>query len=82
MPICSGITAPGAGLACTFCGRSQRKVRKLVAGNAALGKLADSHLVGLIEPEDIAAMALFLASDESGKVTGQVYPVDSGATIA
>jgi hypothetical protein len=24
--------APGAGLACTFCGRSQREVRKLVAG--------------------------------------------------
>ena len=24
--------APSAGLACTFCGRSQRKVRKLVAG--------------------------------------------------
>jgi hypothetical protein len=24
--------APGAGLACTFCGRSQHKVRKLVAG--------------------------------------------------
>jgi NAD(P)-dependent dehydrogenase (short-subunit alcohol dehydrogenase family) len=58
------------------------RVRNLVAGNAALGKLADSHLVGLIEPEDIAAMALFLASDESGKVTGQVYPVDSGVTIS
>jgi hypothetical protein len=24
--------APGAGLACTFCGRSQRQVRKLIAG--------------------------------------------------
>jgi NAD(P)-dependent dehydrogenase (short-subunit alcohol dehydrogenase family) len=58
------------------------RVKVLVAGNAALGKLADSHLVGLIEPEDIASMALFLASDESGKVTGQVYPVDSGVTIS
>jgi enoyl-[acyl-carrier-protein] reductase (NADH) len=27
-------------------------------------------------------MALFLASDESRKVTGQVYPVDSGVTIS
>src|SRR5262244_2246649 len=41
------------------------RVRKLVAGNAALTKLADSHLLGLIEPTDIANMAVFLASDES-----------------
>jgi NAD(P)-dependent dehydrogenase (short-subunit alcohol dehydrogenase family) len=58
------------------------RVVALVAGNASLGKLGDSHLVGLIEPEDIANMALFLASDESRKVTGHVYPVDSGVTIS
>jgi len=58
------------------------RVRKLVAGNAALDKLANSHLVGLIEPEDIANMAAFLASDESRMVTGHVYPVDSGVTIS
>ncbi len=58
------------------------RVRALVAGNAALGNLADSHLMGLIEPEDIADMAVFLASDESRVVTGHVYPVDSGVTIS
>jgi NAD(P)-dependent dehydrogenase (short-subunit alcohol dehydrogenase family) len=58
------------------------RVRRLVAGNLALGKLADSHLLGLIEPEDIAHMALYLASDESRMVTGQVLPVDSGVTIS
>jgi NAD(P)-dependent dehydrogenase (short-subunit alcohol dehydrogenase family) len=58
------------------------RVAKLVAGNAALDKMAKSHLLGLIEPEDIAAMALFLASDESRKVTGQIYPVDSGIIIS
>jgi NAD(P)-dependent dehydrogenase (short-subunit alcohol dehydrogenase family) len=58
------------------------RVRKLVAGNAALTRLADSHLLGLIEPEDIAQMAVFLASDESSKITGHVYPVDSGVTIS
>jgi NAD(P)-dependent dehydrogenase (short-subunit alcohol dehydrogenase family) len=58
------------------------RVAKLVAGNAALDKLADSHLLGLIDPEDIANMALFLASDETRKVTGQIYPVDSGVTIS
>jgi NAD(P)-dependent dehydrogenase (short-subunit alcohol dehydrogenase family) len=58
------------------------RVRALVAGNTALDKLAQSHLVGLIEPEDIADMAVFLASDESRVVTGHVYPVDSGVTIS
>jgi NAD(P)-dependent dehydrogenase (short-subunit alcohol dehydrogenase family) len=58
------------------------RVRKLVAGNAALTRLAEAHLLGLIEPQDIADMALFLASDESRMVTGQIYPVDSGVTIS
>lgn len=58
------------------------RVRRLVAGNPALTKLADSHLLGLIEPEDIANAALYLASDESRMVTGQVVPVDSGVTIS
>jgi NAD(P)-dependent dehydrogenase (short-subunit alcohol dehydrogenase family) len=58
------------------------RVRALVAGNPALDKLANSHLVGLIEPGDIANMAVFLASDESRMVTGHVYPVDSGVTIS
>jgi NAD(P)-dependent dehydrogenase (short-subunit alcohol dehydrogenase family) len=42
----------------------------------------DSHLLGLIEPEDIASMALYLASDDSRMITGQVLPVDSGVTIS
>ncbi len=58
------------------------RVKKLVAGNSALDKLANSHLLGFIEPEDIANMAVFLASDETRKVTGHIYPVDSGAIIS
>ena len=58
------------------------RVRKLMAGNAAIDKLANSHLLGLIEATDIADMALFLASDASRMITGQVYPVDSGVTIS
>jgi NAD(P)-dependent dehydrogenase (short-subunit alcohol dehydrogenase family) len=58
------------------------RVRTLMKGNAAVERLAKSHLLGLIEPEDIAAMALYLASDESRMVTGQVLPVDSGVTIS
>jgi NAD(P)-dependent dehydrogenase (short-subunit alcohol dehydrogenase family) len=51
-------------------------------GNAALSRLADFHLLGLIDPDDIASIALYLASDESRMVTGQVLPVDSGVTIS
>ncbi|MDE2005203.1 MAG: SDR family oxidoreductase [Rhodospirillales bacterium] len=58
------------------------RVKSLLAGNTALDKLARSHLLGLIAPEDIANAALFLASAESRMVTGQILPVDSGVTIS
>jgi len=58
------------------------RVKRLIVGNAALTRLADSHLLGLIEPSDIANTALYLACDESRMVTGQVLPVDSGVTIS
>ena len=32
--------------------------------------------------DEMAAAALFLASDESSKVTGHIYPVDSGVIIS
>jgi NAD(P)-dependent dehydrogenase (short-subunit alcohol dehydrogenase family) len=32
------------------------------------------------QPEEIAAMALFLASDEASYVNGQAFPVDGGLT--
>jgi NAD(P)-dependent dehydrogenase (short-subunit alcohol dehydrogenase family) len=37
-------------------------------------------LLGASEPEDIARMALYLASDESRRVTGAILPMDSGAS--
>jgi NAD(P)-dependent dehydrogenase (short-subunit alcohol dehydrogenase family) len=58
------------------------RVKKLMAGNAAIDQLAKSHLLGLIAPEDIANAALFLASEEARMITGQILPVDSGVTIA
>jgi NAD(P)-dependent dehydrogenase (short-subunit alcohol dehydrogenase family) len=45
------------------------RVKRLIAGNPALTRLADSHLLGSIEPDDIASTALYLASDESRMVT-------------
>jgi NAD(P)-dependent dehydrogenase (short-subunit alcohol dehydrogenase family) len=50
------------------------------SGNAT-ERIAASHLLGLGQPIHIANMAVYLASDEAAITTGQVYPVDSGATI-
>ncbi|SEB25305.1 SDR family NAD(P)-dependent oxidoreductase [Variovorax sp. YR216] len=41
-----------------------------------------SHLLGPIEIEDLTHMALFLASDESKRITGRIELVDSGATAS
>lgn len=45
-------------------------------------RLAEQHLVGLAEPDDVAMAALFLASDESTRTTGHILQVDSGLTIS
>jgi NAD(P)-dependent dehydrogenase (short-subunit alcohol dehydrogenase family) len=37
-------------------------------------------LLGASTPEDVADMALYLASEESRKVTGAILPMDSGAS--
>ncbi len=42
--------------------------------------LVKKSLLGPGEPEDVAQLALFLASDESVRITGAIMPVDSGAT--
>ncbi|MFC7526408.1 SDR family NAD(P)-dependent oxidoreductase [Parapedobacter sp. GCM10030251] len=42
-------------------------------------KLAKTQPIGrMAQPEEIAAMALFLCSDEAGFITGNDYPVDGG----
>ncbi|MDF0545113.1 SDR family oxidoreductase [Sphingobium sp. H39-3-25] len=41
----------------------------------------DSHLLGLIEPAEVARTVLYLATEDSSKTTGQVLVVDSGLTI-
>jgi NAD(P)-dependent dehydrogenase (short-subunit alcohol dehydrogenase family) len=58
------------------------RVKKLMAGNPAIEKLARSHLLGLIEPQDVANAALYLACEESRMVTGQLLSVDSGVTVS
>lgn len=42
----------------------------------------DAYLLGIADPIDVANAALFLASDESRRTTGQKLPVDSGILIS
>src|SRR6185436_8058868 len=57
------------------------RVKRLLAGNKDIEKLASTHLLGLGQPIHIANMAVYLASDEAEITTGQVLSVDSGVTI-
>src|SRR5262245_13608580 len=57
------------------------RVKRLLAGNKSIEKLASSHLLGLGQPIHVANMAVYLASDEAAITTGQILSVDSGVTI-
>jgi NAD(P)-dependent dehydrogenase (short-subunit alcohol dehydrogenase family) len=56
-------------------------VNKLVAAGMIDQTLMDRHLLGLLEPEYVARAALFLASDASRGMTGQISVIDSGASM-
>lgn len=60
--------------------RTPRVEVSLDAGKI-LAPLIERHLLGLAEPVDVAHMAVYLASDESRVVTGQILAIDSGVTI-
>ncbi len=56
-------------------------IAKNYAGNEAemFDKLSKSQPIGRMgKPEEIASLALFLASDEAGFITGCDYPIDGG----
>ncbi len=67
--------APGAVLT--------ERVRALMAAGNDSGPdeaMARRHILGLGEPEHVASVALFFASEDSRWVTGQILPVDGGAS--
>jgi NAD(P)-dependent dehydrogenase (short-subunit alcohol dehydrogenase family) len=57
------------------------RVKTLMKDAKDIDKLAQTHLLGLGQPEHMAEMAVHLASDESIITTGQVISVDSGVSI-
>jgi NAD(P)-dependent dehydrogenase (short-subunit alcohol dehydrogenase family) len=69
----ANVVAPGAVMT--------ERVRKMFESDGNLEASRARHLLGLCEPEHIAAAAAYLASDDSAMMTGQVVPVDSGFTV-
>jgi len=53
-------------------------VKRFLNDDPGVKAMVEKHLLGLGVPDDIANMALFLASDEARIVTGAIFPVDSG----
>ena len=66
--------APGA--------TATERVLKLLKDDGVTSKSLDGQLFGLVQPEDIAQAALYLASDESRSTTGHILAVDGGLTIS
>jgi len=59
------------------------RVMKLVADDGGIvQKTLDRQFLGWSEPEDVAKAALFLASDESRVITGQILAIDGGFTVS
>ncbi len=50
-------------------------------GGALSAEMAQRHLLGALDPLDVAYAVLYFASDESRKTTGQILAVDSGFTM-
>lgn len=66
----SNLIAPGAVLS----GRMERFIRD----DPRVREAVSRHLLGLPQPEEVAALALYLASDESAHMTGAEIALDGG----
>ena len=54
------------------------RIAAMVASSPAARKAVEAQPLGLIEPLEIAALAVFLASDESRSITAETFPIRAG----
>jgi len=57
-----------------FAGRAQISGKSLAEVRAA--SMAEQSIKAMIDPKDIAALAVFLASDAAKSISDQVLPID------
>jgi NAD(P)-dependent dehydrogenase (short-subunit alcohol dehydrogenase family) len=57
---------------------STERILAMIAANPAAKKAVDVQPLGLIDPLEIGYAAVFLASDESRSITGEVLPIGAG----
>lgn len=58
--------------------RTQRQVDKWITPELEAAQMLKQTLPDWVQPQDVANMAVFLASDEARMCTGQVFTVDAG----
>ena len=63
-------------------GTATERVLGRLGGDLTKSRLANKHLLGFSQPEDVAYAVLYLASDEARTTTGHTMVVDSGLTIS
>jgi NAD(P)-dependent dehydrogenase (short-subunit alcohol dehydrogenase family) len=62
-------------------GTRTERVQKRIDEGRISSKVVDAHLLGFVDPIDVANAVLYLGSDESKSTTGHILAVDSGYTI-
>jgi NAD(P)-dependent dehydrogenase (short-subunit alcohol dehydrogenase family) len=54
------------------------RILAMIAANPAARKAVEVQPLGLIDPVQIAQLAVFLGSEESGAITGEIFPISGG----
>lgn len=58
------------------------RINRFLVEDANIAAQSKMHLLGFVDPQDVAKLALYLASDDSRLMTGQIVSLDSGITIS